>query len=136
MYSNCVHKCMNYCYHYIITLLIDKNNNYINNYPNYDYNERYKHKDCLDIAIVQTLIFWFNLDIKQIQELLERIQQNLKLKESSNTTNLKDDVKTLLTVLQCPVFGSILAIQVLMLYIHIDLFAIHLIFISRNLLMS
>lgn len=53
-----------------------------------------------------------NLDIKQIQDLLERIQQSLKLKENLNDANLKDDIKTLLTVLQCPVFGSIIAIQV------------------------
>ncbi|CAG2122996.1 unnamed protein product, partial [Medioppia subpectinata] len=45
------------------------------------------------------------------KNLLERIDHNLKHKDSSNGSNLKDDLKTLLTVLQCPVFASIIAIQ-------------------------
>ncbi|XP_054162710.1 multiple PDZ domain protein-like isoform X2 [Oppia nitens] len=50
-------------------------------------------------------------DINQIKHLLERIDNNLKQKDGSNESNLKEDVKTLLTALQCPVFASIIAIQ-------------------------
>lgn len=43
---------------------------------------------------------------------MERIDHNLKHKEGSKA-ELKEDLKTLLTVLQCPVFASIIQIQVL-----------------------
>lgn len=51
-------------------------------------------------------MFIFTLEIKHIQDLLEK--QSLTAKERA----IEDDLKTILDVLQCPVFGRVLSIQV------------------------
>lgn len=51
-------------------------------------------------------------DIKNLENLLESVQEDLRSRDYPAESGLQEDVKVLLTVLQCPVFGSILAIQV------------------------
>lgn len=56
--------------------------------------------------------FHFFLDIKKLQDSLEKLHLSLNQNGVHQNSSLNDDIRVLLDVLQCPVFDSILAVQV------------------------